>query len=119
MWTRKKTGGGGEGCGGGGGGGVEEEEGEKMGKRRKGCTRVVVLEDIEHLFGGFHIRHSRGLTAVLEVNYQHELLMIPRITRRKCKEGDRESESPHGVYYISPLMTEHMLNVYLYHVLAK
>ena len=26
---------------------------------------------------------------------------------------------PHGVYYISPLMTEHMLSVYLCHVLAK
>jgi len=26
---------------------------------------------------------------------------------------------PHGVYYISPLMTEHMLGVYLCHVLAK
>jgi len=41
------------------------------------------------------------------------------VTMKRCPTLMKCRESPHGMYYISPLMTEHMLSVYLYHVLAK
>ena len=41
------------------------------------------------------------------------------VTMQRCPTLMTCRESPHGVYYISPLMTEHILSVYLCHVLAK
>ena len=41
------------------------------------------------------------------------------VTMKRCPTMMKCREFPHSVYYISPLMTEHMLSVYLCHVLAK